>query len=418
MISPASECALLQLGDLAPPPLVMHTAIWRVVVLCASVGLGARADGKSALLTHGDALKALKEKKLKEGLHPHHSTGAHAQDARRFRHRFQMHDFETDELTYLEYEARHHEDVVTLDKLGVQSCIVRPMAENRTAVQLVIAASAKRESVLLTAGSILLGKVVCTAMVGEAEKLWAANFQERIVQKPVVSDANEKQTITLSLVTTSASVHECFESSQIEFFRGKTTNFQAARDRRRHSFAANGESVPKDNFTDAIKVIAEAKAAERELNKALARPASNATSAYRNASRQLSHYWQFCPKGLNSNNDLNLELRGRDCGDSATGDNCYWRRGSEYLLRPGGSYSLRWSGNSGASQVKIGLYERDSATWNPLTWLDGDDECLTIRGGWITNRQGQTNEISFTMPDWGALSRCAGRDGLFGTGGL
>lgn len=368
-------------------------------------------------------LKELAEMKIKEGLNPHHAAGSHPQDPLLRRHSFQLHDFETDHLTYYEYEARLHAHVVMVEDLGVVSCVVRPMAENRTAITLVLTANANLEKVRLDVGSIVVGKVACTAIVGSAEKQWAAHLQERIVKEPIVTkvDVGDEGSARLSIVTKPARMHECFESSQLEFFRGKTHKFVEARAKRNESFASKGERAPPDNFTDTVNVIAKAKAAERELNRALAAPRKD---QHRNTSRRLEHphvrwgWGGMCAWGKFPRHDFQLELIGTDCGDDANGGNdCYWRRGSDYLLRPGGHYKLRWDGFSRRNKVYIGLYEKDDRNlFNPFSWFDGDDHCSNIprnSNGWHFNPgYMKSREISFTVPDWSDIQHCAGSDGL------
>ena len=390
-----------------------RTSSLQVAALFWFTLFGCLGSGVLAEEVAGNKLKELAARKIQEGLNPHHATGSHPEDPLLRKHRFQLHDFETDHLTYYEYEARLHAHVVMLEDLGVVSCVVRPMAENRTTIALVVTANAKLEKVQLDLGSIVVGKVNCTAVVGSAEKRWTANLQQRIVEEPVVTKldvGNDGGSIRLSIVTQPAQMHECFESSQLEFFRGKTHAFEEARRKRHASFATKGESTPPDNFTDAIKVVAEAKAAERELNRALAAPRKE---QHRNTSRRLNHNWRFC----RWRHDFQLELIGTDCGDNVDGgDDCYWKRDSDYLLRPGGRYRLRWDGFSNRNRVKIGLYEQDYTDgWK--SWLNGNDWCSnipTLSGGWHYYRRGNpanVNELSFTMPDWPAIQGCASSDG-------
>jgi len=398
--------------------------MWLTVFTC----LGSSSVAAEELGGTKDKLKDLAARKIEEGLRPHHATGSRLDDPLLRKHRFQLHDFETDHLTYYEYEARLHAHVVMLEDLAVVSCNVRPMAENHTSIALVMTANAKLEKVQLGVGSIVVGEVNCTAVMGSAEKRWVANLQERIVEEPVLTklDIVNEGSVKLSIVTKPVQMHECFESSQLEFFRGKTHAFEEARMKRHASFASKGESAPSDNFTDAVKVIAEAKAAERALNRALAAPRRE--QQHRNTSRRLSHkWWETCKLGPRF--DFQLELIGKDCGDNVNGgDDCYWKRGSDYLLRPGGRYKLRWDGYSDRSRVYIGLYENDytHASWkNPASWFNGDDWCSTIPFGlggndvWHRNDRGypNVNQVSFTMPDWSAIQRCADGDGAWGTGG-
>ena len=93
------------------------------LLLALAVGAGASAssppadDASLALAPTGVEQKEDVDAIIADGLDPKHAT-VDKDDPLLFKHRFEHHDAATDRLTYVQYEARQHTDVVKLDDLN------------------------------------------------------------------------------------------------------------------------------------------------------------------------------------------------------------------------------------------------------------------------------------------------------------
>ena len=361
-------------------------------------------------------------KEIQKKLNAHHAEGATSEDPLLFRYRYQHHTIDTDRLVYYQYEARRHAHVVMLEDFAVQACSASPGADERTAVTLTVDGAAL-DKMGVSAGSIIVGRAGkgCFASAEDGLKMWQAKLQERVVEPPLVTATRDHGVASLMLVTVPASLHECFEYSQVEFYHGGADRLHVARTKRLQSLESKGKVPPADVFASTSTVVADAKAAsarkqaiqrlveakvastrERaDPNSPLERP-TNLTVA----GRALSHW---CYGGMRKSQEIPVWLAGTDCSDKSPDDaayvkDCYWRRGGEWALAPTKRYQLRWHMNGKRQQVRIRMFERDSGMFN------GDDYCFEIRD-YAYTYSGITNSYSFSMPELADLRKRCQSDG-------
>ena len=183
-----------------------------------------------ALLAVADAWKAHKSQPLRQedsihalGLRPHHSRGQSKEDPLLFRHRYQHHDQTTNRLIYYQYEAKRHAHVIILSELGVESCIATPYPGGTAVLTMVvpIGDDPNRLRALKEGAIVLGGDINCTGTGGLPPVI--TELRERVLSDAtlnVAQDARNRTAAEVTLSTTTAGFHECFEYSQMEFFHG------------------------------------------------------------------------------------------------------------------------------------------------------------------------------------------------------
>ena len=268
-------CVLLQmLWGPAPSPTTRAAMVW-LLFFCA-----AASAALSKEVTANDDMHA-------DGLRPHHNKGGAEGDPLLFRHRYQHQDAATGELTYYEYEARRHAHVVRqrlqktrvrappynmrhaadppfsihvrapqvmLSDIGVSSCASGMLDANHSMFTLVLP---RENSTVIKSGDIIAGgELVCNR---------AASSSQREVREKVLHTSAEQASVSgdvqVSLLTTRAAVHECFEYSQLELFRGQAHQLHTSRAARLASAAANGHPPVKDTSASTDQILNEAAAA-------------------------------------------------------------------------------------------------------------------------------------------------------------
>ena len=158
------------------------------------------------------------------GLRPHHASGQSNDDPLLFRHRYQHHDQETNRLVYYQYEARRHAHVVHFDDLAVESCSATPGGVEGTLLLTLIVRWGDEGHHLraLKAGAILIGSdASCTGKGGMPATI--TGLRERLLADATLRKADgegAQPAAEVTLHTATAGFHECFEYSQLEFFRG------------------------------------------------------------------------------------------------------------------------------------------------------------------------------------------------------
>mgnify|MGYP006142173223 CR=1 FL=1 len=222
------------------------------------------------------------------GLRPHHNTGQADEDPLVFQHRFQHHDHATGELLYYEYEARRHAHVVRthlrcaenpvlfsplaettdarlnigarqvmLSDIGATSCAASVLDANHTIFTLTV--PGENSSVIKLGSIIAGGELVCRAFEGEVPTS-QVEVREKVLAEPI-KRTTESGEVEISLVTAPAALHECFEYSQLELFRGQSHQLHTSRNARLASAAANGHPPVKDTFASTDQILGEAGAA-------------------------------------------------------------------------------------------------------------------------------------------------------------
>ena len=354
-----------------------------------------------------------------QGLRPHPNAGADSEDPLLFRHRYQHHDEITDKLMYYQYEAKRHAHVVVLQDLGVLGCEAAPTHQpNATTISLNISVDSV---VNLTAGAVIVGDglgCVFRAMDGTSTP-WHNVLRERVVA-PVHAAKLTGGGNAVTMVTEPAALNDVFEHAQLEYFHGRPDNLHFTRSKRLESLASHGHATSSStySFASTEDVIADAKvaAARRRLAPGVvdgvkpkqsqkpplvpARPRSNSSRG-----RELDHW--SCAYGNLPTTDMNLCISGENCNSntwdfvtSGTNDGCYFKtytsRGSMFALKPGNTYTLRWT-SPNDDPVEIFVQESDGG------W--GSTHCYDMTQHWIPSQQysgsacDSPNSYTFTMPD-------------------
>ena len=388
------------------------------------------------------------------GLRPHHDTGSTPEDPGLFRHRFQ-HLSADDKLTYFEYEARRHMHVVFTDDLDVKFFTMRAIGENTVLTLTLNASSQALTEANLTVGSILVGEAEgCTASppTGQPD----CGLRERVTSEPHLS-VSADGALVLTLTTSPASLHECFEELQIEYFSGAPDRLAEARNTRLRSLTEHEQNdIPANHFASSGQILSDVRGSTRRLDLTVAsspdlhphprllapamgsivlpspqkadtkmwssvgagRPYRNLTTSTQDTegrpSRQLlaTECWQNW-FGISCDNMFDVGIWGIDCSDSVPGQaiersNCFFdavgssREGPS--LKAGNTYTLRWRSGSDSSRVSILLLEHD----NNLGFHN-DERCITLasdlRNEYYTGDQKESpNHYTFTMPDVRTLS--------------
>jgi hypothetical protein len=325
------------------------------------------------------------------GLNPHHATGQDPHDPRLHRHRFQYHDPETDQLMYYQYEAKHHEHLVVLDAHAhhVESCSVAP-SRSTTTVTLVLEPHGETHTKLLTNGSLLLLHGIECGRGGsptDKEKL-----QVRLLSAPTTR-ARADGKVEMQATVTPAAMHELFEYSHLEFYKGNATTFGKVRQQRHTSLLQKGARdatlfASTETVVGEARKAAEYRTASRKAAREAARKAATLLTkttggqrrAKTNSSLMSAPFWgsSSCADATALGDGLRLE--GTSCDDDpvqSTADRtCYWPKSnsrSEWALRPGNHYSLRWPTDSisldPAATLTIEIVEDDTIT---------DDHCMAL----------------------------------------
>jgi hypothetical protein len=209
------------------------------------------------------------------GMNPHHSTGASVTDPYLFSHRYQHHNPETDVLTYYEYNAKRHPHVAFLaetslaDDVSLEACTSSMDANGNITVKLLLKPEELRDEHFKLGNILVLNNGRCKKPDGSS-----FSMRERLISHPVVHDhhSGAKQ---VSMVVEPTGLHECFEHSTLEFFRGEPHVFRTARNRREQSLAdKNMEHISHAHslsFASTDTVIGDAKAAAKAERSAKAR---------------------------------------------------------------------------------------------------------------------------------------------------
>ena len=145
-----------------------------------------------------------------DGLWPHHDAGRDPSDPLLFKHRYQHHDAETDQLVYFQYEAKRHAHVVMLDAVGVASCVVSPLSSNRTDLALMLLTAPPP----LRNGSIVVSKAALCVTPDGTQQL--EYLQQRLISEPSVQYDPAAAAVFVRALSVEASLHELFEHSTLE----------------------------------------------------------------------------------------------------------------------------------------------------------------------------------------------------------
>eukprot|EP00325_Prymnesiales_sp_UTEX-LB-985_P003380 CAMPEP_0174704474 /NCGR_PEP_ID=MMETSP1094-20130205/8057_1 /TAXON_ID=156173 /ORGANISM="Chrysochromulina brevifilum, Strain UTEX LB 985" /LENGTH=2563 /DNA_ID=CAMNT_0015902535 /DNA_START=134 /DNA_END=7825 /DNA_ORIENTATION=+ len=363
-------------------------------------------------------IDATQEQEHAAGLNPHHAAGASAADPLLFQHHFKYHDPSTDQLTHYQYEARRHAHVVMLSALGMQACTA---TQNGSVSILTLVCNASEAELLatLTSGSIIVddGDQGCVGADGTA----LPTLRERLLTDAHVDvgaadiDEGGSAAVAVHLETASASLHECFSQTTVEFFQGSPQGFHKARNARHSSLAANNEAAP-ENFASTEEVIAAAKAD---------------ASRRGTAQRRLFGSWNDSPPPSPPSlpappqpplecaqikyNEIPLQLEVSDCtalqpGDDMLKDHCAWKPAEmlpEITLRVGTNYKLSYPdeySTPATGSLQIAIYvdygDADNADHSD-TFFRPHTECIVLSRQTPQRAISPTgrNGITFKMPE-------------------
>ena len=160
----------------------------------------------------------------------------------------------TKALTRLEIGARQ----VMLSDMGAMSCAASVLDANHTMFTLTVPGE---NSTLIKLGDIIAGgELLCWAFEGEVPTS-QVEVREKVLAEPSVKRTAESGEAEISLVTAPAALHECFEYSQLELFRGQSHQLHTSRNARLASAAANDHPPVKDTFASTDQILSEAAAA-------------------------------------------------------------------------------------------------------------------------------------------------------------
>ena len=106
-------------------------------------------------------------------------------------------------------------------------------------------------------GSIIVANSLgCVTANGQP---WRKILRERVVTEPAIQHVLPKsETVKVTLLTSAAGFHECFKHAYIEYYHGKPSKLDAARNARKESLATKGLEVPWDGFASTQSVLAKA----------------------------------------------------------------------------------------------------------------------------------------------------------------
>lgn len=158
---------------------------------------------------------------LRKGLNKHSIAN---DDPLLFKHRFAHHDPETDDLTYFEYRAKRHADVVHLDEIGV----VRNIECERVYDGSTAAKDNARATVTLSTNDIeqtYVRMMEVGAILVSNEAHWLSSeidgASERGGMRLLVEGIESVSPSTLVFKGSLVAFSDCFEHHTIEFFRGR-----------------------------------------------------------------------------------------------------------------------------------------------------------------------------------------------------
>ena len=220
-------------------------------------------------------------------------------------------------------------------------------------------------------------------------------LRERLVAEPVEATGTD-DTIALQLVTMPATLPECFQHAELEFYSGRAVNFSAARAARRLSHASTGEPAPGGHFASTEQIFGDAKRrVSATLNSSFNLQKLNSNPPV----RPLSHSW--C--GFGAENDLSLTLYATNCATDVSlrdATNCYYQYDAADMmgLVAGNTYTLKWTSETSEDNVEIHIEEVDFYSFNdfcvdlePSEWIDNE-----YYMGLVGN---SPNTFTFTMPN-------------------
>ena len=148
-----------------------------------------------------------------------------------------------------------------LSELGVTTCTAAPSTvENTTAFSLFVPSGATSPSLreALKPGAIVVGDddLICK---GSGSAPLISDLREKVLNISSGAEASGGEVVVVTTVP--AAVHECFEYSQLELFRGKADSLHLSRTARLDSLSAHGYGPPPEIFASTEQIMQDAKAA-------------------------------------------------------------------------------------------------------------------------------------------------------------
>ena len=212
---------------------------------------------------------------IAKGLQPSAEIGQDERDPLLYRHRFQHHDEHTDSLTYFQYEARRLPSVKFVRATDVKSCSM--IKEDPTSKIANISLAFSSRAIEIEKGSVLLLADGCISKeTGKAEALHG-----HVLASSVTSPLDGRSDLTeLHLTTSHAELHDVFEYSHIEYFRGKTANLELSRGKWIQSLKKHGFAKKTVDFAETAHIVKEAKMASAAASaRSMAAVAADAAEA-------------------------------------------------------------------------------------------------------------------------------------------